>query len=193
MATAIAYPINYEVDPQLTGRNRLTNLVRYILAFPQLMVVSVLGQVAQLMAVVSWFAIIVTGKQPKGLWDFMVQYMVWKAHVQGYSMLHVDPYPPFTFDPIEYPARFTAGEFPLQRDRLTTLLRLVWVIPHFIALMFIGIVWFVTVFIGWLLVVITASYPEGLYNFSVGFTRWSLRVEAYCLLMTDEYPPFAFT
>jgi len=193
MATAIAYPITYEVDPQLKGRNRLTALVRYILAFPQLIVVSVLGQVAQLFAVFSYVAIIVTGKQPKGLWDFLVSYMVWKAHVQGYSALHVDPYPPFTFDPIEYPARFRSGEFPLERNRLTVFVRLLWVIPHLIVLSFVGIVWILTAFIGWLLVVITGSYPESLYNFSVGFTRWSLRVEAYCLLMTDEYPPFSFS
>lgn len=193
MTTATTYPINYEVDAQLSGRNRLTALFRYILAFPQLLVVSVLGQVAQLMAVISWIAIVITGRQPKGLWDFIVQYMVWKAHVHGYASLQVDPYPPFTFDPIEYPARFQSGEFPLERNRLTVLLRLLWVIPHLVVLVFIGIAWVVTVFLSWLLVVITASYPEGLYDFNVGFTRWTLRVEAYCLLMTDEYPPFSLS
>jgi hypothetical protein len=193
MATANVYPIDYEVDPQLTGRNRLTVLVRYILAFPQLLVVSVLAQVAQLMAVVSWVAIVVTGKQPRFLWDFTVQYLVWKAHVQGYTWLLVDEYPPFTFDPIEYPSRFRTGEFPVERNRLTVLLRLIWVVPHLLVLTFIAIAWIFAMFVVWLLLVVTASCPEGLYYFNIGFTRWCLRVEAYCLLLTDEYPPFSMT
>jgi hypothetical protein len=191
MATASVYPIDYEIDPELSGRNRLTVLVRYILALPQLLVVSVLGQVAQLMAFFSWVVIIVTGQQPRFFWDFIVQYMVWKAHVQGYSSLLVDEYPPFTFDPVDYPSRFKIGDFPEQRNRLSTLLRLLFAVPHFIVLAFIAVAWIVTIFLAWLLVVITASYPEGLYNFNVGFMRWGLRVEAYCLLLTDEYPPFS--
>jgi uncharacterized protein DUF4389 len=41
--------------------------------------------------------------------------------------------------------------------------------------------------------VFTGTYPQGLYEFGVGALRWRLRVEAYLLLMVDEYPPFSLT
>ena len=45
--------------------------------------------------------------------------------------------------------------------------------------------------IGWLLIIITGSYPRGMFDFVVGVMRWALRVEAYAVgLMTDQYPPF---
>ncbi len=70
-------------------------------------------------------------------------------------------------------------------------LRIFYVIPHAIVLFFLGIAWAITAIIGWLSILFTGSYPEGLYRFAVGYLRWSLRVEAYALLIHDEYPPFS--
>jgi hypothetical protein len=65
------------------------------------------------------------------------------------------------------------------------------VIPHIIVRFFVGIAWFITTVFAWFAILFTGSYPEGLYGFSVGYLRWSLRVESYLLLMGDEYPPFS--
>jgi hypothetical protein len=65
------------------------------------------------------------------------------------------------------------------------------VIPQIIALCFIGIAWVLTAVIGWFAILLTGAYPEGLYRFAIGYLRWSLRVEAYLLLMHDDYPPFS--
>jgi len=51
-------------------------------------------------------------------------------------------------------------------------------------------VWAVYV-IAFFAVLFTGRWPQGLRNFAVGFMRWVLRVEAYLLLLTDDYPPFA--
>ena len=46
--------------------------------------------------------------------------------------------------------------------------------------------------VAWFIILVTGRYPEGIYDFVVGVMRWSLRVEAYSiLLITDEYPPFS--
>ena len=37
----------------------------------------------------------------------------------------------------------------------------------------------------------TGDYPALLYEFAVGVLRWNTRVEAYFLLLRDEYPPFS--
>ena len=47
-------------------------------------------------------------------------------------------------------------------------------------------------FVAWLAILFTGHYPEGLYQFGVGVLRWFIRVEAYLLLLVDEYPPFSF-
>ena len=43
----------------------------------------------------------------------------------------------------------------------------------------------------WFLILFTGRYPQGLYAFGVGAFQWLIRVEAYLLLLVDEYPPFS--
>jgi len=60
-------------------------------------------------------------------------------------------------------------------------------------LVFVLLAWGFTTVIAWFSILFTGSYPEGLYDFGVGALRWRIRVEAYFLLMVDEYPPFSLT
>jgi hypothetical protein len=69
-------------------------------------------------------------------------------------------------------------------------LRLIYALPHFVLLCFLGIGWMVTSILAWFSILLTGEYPESLYDFGVGVLRWSTRVEAYLLLLHDEYPPF---
>ena len=46
-------------------------------------------------------------------------------------------------------------------------------------------------FIAWFVIVFTGAYPSSLAPFGLGVMRWMLRVEAFLLLLVDEYPPFA--
>jgi hypothetical protein len=140
-------------------------------------------------AFVSWFAIVFTGKQPRGLWDFADYYLRWRSRAVAYGALLRDEYPPFGDG--DYPSAFGLGEYPEERRRWSVGLRLFYLIPHAVVLFFIGIVWAITALIGWLAILFTGSYPEGLYRFAIGYLRWSLRVEAYALLMHDEFPPFS--
>jgi Domain of unknown function (DUF4389) len=219
-SSANPHPVTYFVTPQLTGRNRLTCFFRWLLIIPHALLVGgvsavgigtigsilqvagvksgnyfgfggegVLGLLATVVAVISWFAIVFTGKQPRGLWDLVVMYLRWKSRVVAYGALLRDEYPPFGEG--DYPVQFGLGDFPEERNRVTVGFRLLLVIPHGIILFFLSIAWAVSAFIGWLSILFTGSYPEGLYRFAVGYLRWSLRVEAYFLLIHDEYPPFS--
>lgn len=202
----------------MEGRNRVTCAFRIILAIPHLLLVGgpggiaigfpggvffgsdngrfggfigngVLGAVAAVMAIISWFAIVFTGRQPNGLWDFTNFYMRWRSKAVAYTALLRDEYPPF--GDADYPVQLGLGEFPQVRNRWSVGLRIFLVIPHAIVLFFIGIAWVITAIIGWFAILFTGAYPEGLYRFGIGYLRWSLRVEAYALLMHDEYPPFS--
>jgi len=212
------HPVTYFVTAQLTDRNRLTCFFRIILAIPHLILVGgpglalgfsapfgnfgdgnnfwlgfggsgVLGAVAFVMAIVSWFFIVFTGKQPKGLWDFANYYLRWRSRAVAYTALLRDEYPPFGDS--DYPVQLGLGEMPEQRNRWSVGLRLIYLIPHAIVLFFLGIAWAITAIIGWFTILFTGAYPESLYRFAIGYQRWSLRVEAYALLIHDEYPPFS--
>ncbi len=67
-------------------------------------------------------------------------------------------------------------------------------IPHWIVLYFLWIGAIVCIIIAWFAILFTGRYPRGLFDYVVGVNRWSLRVEAYALLLiTDQYPPFTLS
>ncbi|HLF79932.1 MAG TPA: DUF4389 domain-containing protein [Dehalococcoidia bacterium] len=208
-----AYPVTFDVVPQLTDRNRKTVFFRIFLAIPHLLILggagfgagwaatdgvtkyggggSGLEGAAMIMAVVAWFGVIFWRQHPRGLWDFAHFYMRWLARGATYMALLRDEYPPFGDG--DYPITLAVGEFPADqsRDRWSVGLRLIYAIPHFIVLFFLSIAWLIGTIIAWFAILFSGSYPEGIYRFSVGVIRWSLRLQAYLLLMRDEYPPFS--
>ena len=81
-------------------------------------------------------------------------------------------------------------EPPLPRDRATIAVRLLLAIPHLVVLFFLIAGWLITTIIAWFAILFTRVYPHSLLPFGAGVMRWSLRVEAYLLLLVDDYPPF---
>lgn len=69
--------------------------------------------------------------------------------------------------------------------------RLFLVLPHAFVLWFLSVVWAFTTAVAWVVILFTGRYPETLYGFAIGVLAWSMRVEAYTLLLRDEYPPFS--
>ena len=77
--------------------NRWLPLVKWLLAIPHYIVLIVLALFAVIAVIVSWFAILITGRYPRGLFDFVVGVMRWALRVQAYAFLLVtDRYPPFS-------------------------------------------------------------------------------------------------
>jgi hypothetical protein len=79
------------------------------------------------------------------------------------------------------------------RNRLTVFFRLLLAIPQLIVVSILGAAWSVVTVIAWFGILFTGRYPAGFYEFSVGVLRWQMRVEAYLLLLRDEYPPFSLS
>jgi hypothetical protein len=114
------------------------------------------------MSIISSFAIVFTGKMPRGLWDFEVNIIRWRARSNAYVALLRDEYPPFSFDGagVIYPTTLTLPDFPEERNRGTVAIRIILAVPHIIALLFIGIAWAITALIGWLLARAKANRHE---------------------------------
>jgi hypothetical protein len=150
-----------------------------------------LGAVAIFLAVVSWCTIVFAGKHIVGIRQFTAFYLRWRVRALAYFMLLEDVYPPFGDAP--YPASNEIVDPQGPRDRVAVGLRLLLAIPHVIVLFFVLVAWGFTTIAAWFIILFTGAYPQGLYEFGVGALRWRLRVEAYMLLMVDEYPPFSLT
>lgn len=201
----MAYPVSIRIDPQLHGRNRLTTAFRAILAIPHAILVGpairwsednnsynspgLLSAVAYFLAIVSWFTILFGRTHLKGIRDFSLFYLRWRARAMAYMALFVDNYPPFGDEP--YPALIEVVEPPPDRDVISIALRLIFALPHLILLFFLFVAWLVVSIAAWVVILFTGSYPDALYPFASGVMRWGLRVEAYMLLLVDEYPPFS--
>ena len=203
------FPVYVGAEPAYVQRNRLTTFFRLLLAIPHLILVGgvgfafgssadnrsasgeggLLGAVAVFLAIVSWFTLVFAGTHIIGIRQFTAFYLRWRVRAVSYVMLLEDPYPPFGDAP--YPASIEILEPIGPRHRLSIALRLLYVIPHAIVLFFVLIAWGFTTIAAWFVILFTGSYPKTLFDFGVGAMRWRLRVEAYMLLMVDDYPPFS--
>ncbi len=90
----------------------------------------------------------------------------------------------------DYPARLEID----RQERYSRLLPFVkWLLafPHYIVLFFLYIGAFFAGIGAFFAVLFTGKYPPGIFNLIEGTLRWSYRVNAYALLLTDAYPPFS--
>jgi hypothetical protein len=79
--------------------NRWLPLVKWLLAIPHYLLLAFLGLGAVVVAVIAWFAILFTGRYPRGLFDYTVGVGRWALRVNAYAFLLVtDRYPPFSLD-----------------------------------------------------------------------------------------------
>jgi len=77
--------------------NRWLPLVKWFLAIPHFIALAVLSVAATFCVMAAWVVIIVTGRYPRGLFDFVVGVLRWGLRVSAYAFLLVtDEYPPFT-------------------------------------------------------------------------------------------------
>jgi hypothetical protein len=207
-----SYPsrLDGELQPDLS---RGLWLVKWFLAIPHLIVLAFLWMAFFLLTVAAFFAIVFTGRYPKGIFDFNVGVIRWSWRVTFYAFaLGTDRYPPFSLDPDpDYPASFDV-EYPEQGLSRG----LVWVkwwllaIPHYLVVAVFGggpgwLSWSwgergswafsgglisILVLIAAVVLLFTARYPRSLFDLVMGLYRWTYRVLVYAALLRDDYPPF---
>ena len=199
MATASTYPVSVEgeLDPAL---GRWLWLVKWLLVIPHLIVLLFLWVAFIVLTIVALFAILFTGRYPKGIFDFNVGVLrwTWRVGYYGYSALATDRYPPFSRSSRDYPANLEV-EYPERLSRGLVLIKW-WLlaIPHYLVVSLLqggggesraGLVTLLALF-GAMGLLFKRRYPRDIFELVLGFNRWTLRVTAYAALMTDEYPPF---
>ena len=214
MADRTAFPVRLEgrLDPQLS---RWLWLVKWLLAIPHFVVLFFLWIAFVVLTIVAFFAILFTGRYPRGIFDFNVGVLrwTWRVSYYSYGALGTDRYPPFTLDEQpDYPATLAVA-YPERLSRGLVLVKW-WLlaIPQYILVgIFVGgagsaageaqdhggwdwwygggLIGILVLFAG-IALLFTARYPRGLFDLVLGLDRWVARVFAYAFLMTDSYPPF---
>ena len=211
-ATPPSYPVRVEgrLEP---GLSRGLWLVKWLLLVPHVIVLVFLWIAFVVLTVIAWFAILITGRYPPGIFRFNLGVFRWSWRVAyyGYSALGTDRYPPFTLaDVPDYPARLDIA-YPEHLSRGLVLVKS-WLlaIPHYLIVAFFiggtgtvawrygettdvnvdgGLVALLVLFAG-IALLVRGTYPQGIFDAVLGMDRWAIRVAAYAALMTDAYPPF---
>ena len=143
------------------------------------------------LAVATALMIIFRRRYPRWWFDFARELTRFEARVGAYAALLTDQYP----STVEEQSVHLEIDYPHVEQDLNRWLPLVkWLlaIPHYIVLAVLGLVAVVVIVMAWFAILFTGHYPQPLFNYVVGVGRWSLRVQAYVLLLvTDRYPPFS--
>lgn len=204
-----AYPARLEIDfPERL--DRVSTLLRLPFIIP-IGVISYLMPVAPLLAIslavegyiddsgTGWFAaafflplilmILFRRKYPRWWFDFLLELARFQYRVSAYGALLTDQYPSTDEEQsvrleLDYPD-------VEQLNNLLPIIKWLLLIPHYVALVILGIGALAAIISAWFAILITRRYPRFLFDFVVGFGRYWIRVQAYgFLLITDRYPPF---
>ncbi len=174
-------------------------LAKWLLLIPHFVVLGFLWTGFACSWLVSLFAILFTGRYPRGLFEYNVGVLrwTWRVGFYGYQALGTDAYPPFTLKAGGYPADLEV-RYPEKLSRPLVLVKW-WLlaIPHYLIMALLvgigphwgGLVVALSILVG-VILLFSSRYPRELFGIIVGANRWAFRVLAYVSLMTDEYPPF---
>ncbi len=174
--------------PYPPHHSRLLIFIRWLLIIPQIFVLYFVTLAALLVSAIAWFAILILGRYPEGMWRFVYKWSRWNANLTAYLLMLRDDYPPFGAE--GYPVQFELQQ-ATDQSRLLIFVRWLLLIPHhlIVGVLFLGV--YVVSLLAWWAILFTGHYPRGLYTFTEGVLRWSFRVHVYRLNLTDTYPPFS--
>jgi len=185
------YPVQLEISHP-AELNRWLPLVKWLLVIPHLIALLFLGIGAFFVIVFAFFAVLFTGRLPRGAFDYLVGTLRWAYRVIAYYHLMVDAYPPFSLaDDPDYPVRLSA-EYPERIANWRPLVQWLLAIPY---LLVAGVLYWLTgilTIVAFFTILFTKKIPREIFELMVPGMRWNVRGGAYAYFMTDRYPPFVW-
>ena len=171
MQETMDYPTRLEVDYPESPSRVLALLgvlfIKWILLIPHVVILILLGIANAIVIYVGYWAVLITGSYPRGLFGFVLSVQRWSYRTNAWSAGFTDSYPPFTLEMAEdYALRFKV-DYPEASSRWLALLgvllfypKLILLIPHLIILSALGLASSVGVYISYWAVLITGSLSQ---------------------------------
>ncbi len=178
------------VDTDDLRRSRLTVLVRWLLAYPHFIWLSLYTLVAVIVGIVNWVVTLIKGRSPLRLHRWLVRYLRYTVYVYSYVYVLANPYPPFHGGERSYPIDLSV-EGPEPQHRLITAFRLVLAIPAFVLAWVLSQVLFVIAVISWFIAIAMGRIPRGMEQLGLYCLRYQTQTYAYLFVVTARYPTTA--
>ena len=212
--TAGERPIRLVVRDDDLRRSRLTVFFRLLLAIPHFVWLTLWGIAAFVVAFIIWLAILIKGKAPKSLHDFVAGYVRYATHVGAYVLLAANPYPGFRGAP-GYPVDLEIDP-PQRQSRWTGFFRLLLALPALLLAAALGgfywgstssswgsvggeedALWTgfsaagvaaVAAFLAWFVALVRGRAPRGLRDLIAYALSYGAQTSGYLFLLTGRYP-----
>ena len=186
-APAPSYPARLAIDYPET-LDRFTTFFRLIWAIPILIIQGLLSGV---LVFPTLLLIVFRQRYPRWWFDYARELTRFGARVGAYLALLTDRYPS-TEDEQTVHLEVDYPDVAHDLNRWLPLVKWLLAVPHYLVLIVLWFLSFWAVVVAWFAILFTGRYPRSLFDFIVGVSRWTLRVDAYAfLLVTDRYPPFS--
>jgi hypothetical protein len=191
-SAAADYPVQVDAERQ-DEYNRGLPLIKWLLAIPHYLVLFFLSIGVFFAKIIAFFAVLITGRYPEGIFNFVTGVLRWSWNVSAYVFLLTDRYPPFALDQDRtYPAQL-AIEYPAEGvNRWRPLVHWLLIIPYGIVVGVLSSLAVIVAFIGVFVILFTKDLPEGMFKMILIPYRWQARAAAYGLFMVTKYPPFVW-
>jgi hypothetical protein len=168
-------------------RSRLTVFFRLLLWLPHLVWSVLWSVVALVVALLSWFAALVTGRPPAPFARFLAAFVRYSVHQQAFLYLIGNPFPGFVGKPGSYPIDLEVGAGEKQR-RFSIFFRFFLAFPALLITAAGGSVLGVAALLGWFYALVLGRMPEGLRNAGAWALAYSGQTYAYLFLLSGAYP-----
>jgi hypothetical protein len=171
-------------------QSRLKVFFRFILLIPLYIMLIGVGIVAAILILINYFIVLITARP--AFVGFLSGVLRFITRVTAYAYFLTDEYPPFSLGQASGYSVDVEVPHPgkVHRWRFFSFFL---AIPHILVLYGLGILAGICVVISWVVLIITARYPGGLYGVVRMYVRYQARVNSYLYLISDHYPPFSFT
>ncbi len=182
-----SYPLSFSYA-YTESSSRAELFIRIVYAFILNIIAEIWGVVAEFALIFQFFYVLIYGKKHRGAFDFIGGYLRFYFNVTAYTLLITDERPPITDKDTGYPCKFSLT-FEEKSERLELVIRIFYIVILSLIVSAWAVVTSVIVLIEWFYILITAKKSFGLWEFSVRFLNFLMRVTGYYFIMTDERPP----
>jgi hypothetical protein len=186
---ASVHPVSMSVDDDLR-RSRLLVFFRLPLAIPHIIWLLLWTLAAFVVAVLTWFGALVTGRAPRPFHRFLARYVRYVTHLYAFLFMVGNPFPGFVGKPGSYPIDLELPQVETQ-SRWVTGFRIVLAIPALFISGGLTGAGFVAAFLGWFVGLFLGRMPQGLRDLGAYALRYQGQANAYLYLVTSRYPDSA--